>query len=255
MMGIFHRRHEERKRAIIKLRENKRKLAASNADLLQFTNIAAHHLQEPTRRIISFVQQLKNELKELNTSNEEIAFSLNFIEQSAVRQRALARDIQIYLTATQPRAVVELVRVATILTKVLEHRAPLINQIEAKIEYDNLFSAVIDRPRLYDIFNILLDNALHYCRPDRIPEIHIYAKKRGQRIYYYIEDNGIGIPVEYRERVFLVFERLQVNKNQNSTGIGLSIVRRIVESCNGSVNLTESPNGGTTVIFDLPAKF
>jgi signal transduction histidine kinase len=113
-------------------------------------------------------------------------------------------------------------------------------------------TVIIDRPRLYDIFDILLDNALHYRKPDSILKIHIYGESKGKRVRYYVEDNGIGIPAEYRERVFLVFERLQVNGNQDSTGIGLAIVRRIVESRGGSVSLNETNGGGTTVIFDLP---
>jgi signal transduction histidine kinase len=72
-------------------------------------------------------------------------------------------------------------------------------------------------------------------------------------VRYYVKDNGVGIPAEYRERVFLVFERLQVNDDQESTGIGLAIVRRILESCDSSVFLKETTGGGTTVVFDLPA--
>jgi signal transduction histidine kinase len=71
-------------------------------------------------------------------------------------------------------------------------------------------------------------------------------------VIFRVEDTGIGIPVEYRGRVFGVFERLQVHDNQNSTGIGLAIVRRIVESCGGSIALEETPGGGCTALFDLP---
>ena len=235
------------------LRRSEEKLALTNADLLQFTNISAHHLQEPARRLVSFVQRLQDELASTIASDEEAAITLRFIEQSALRQRALVRDIQLYLAATQPRAAVESVAVNEIVTKVVEHHATLIRETYARIDYDPLPTVSIDRPRLYDIFDILLDNALRYHVPNRIPKIRIYGEHKGKRIRYYIEDNGVGISVQYRERVFLVFERLQVNDNQESTGIGLAIVRRIIESCGGSVNLTETNGGGTTVVFDLPA--
>ncbi|MDD5228047.1 MAG: CHASE domain-containing protein [Methylococcales bacterium] len=236
----------------MQLRESEKKLTMINADLLQFTNIAAHHLQEPPRRIISFVQRLQNDLTDIISTNEDAAFALKFIEQSALRQRALVRDIQLYLAAIQPRAVVNAVDVASILAKVVAKYTVLIRQTNASIEYGELPSVMIDRPRLYDIFDILLDNALHYRKPDNILKIHIYGEFKEKRVHYYVEDNGIGIPAEYRERVFLVFERLQVNDNQDSTGIGLAIVRRIIESCGGSVSLKETNGGGTTVIFDLP---
>ena len=106
--------------------------------------------------------------------------------------------------------------------------------------------------RVKDIFSILLDNALCYRHPERVPHIIISGELKTGRVFYRFADNGIGIPIECRERVFGVFERLQVQDDQNSTGIGLSIVRRIIESCGGSVSLLETPGGGATVLFDLP---
>ncbi len=238
----------------MQLRESEKKLTIINADLLQFTNVAAHHLQEPTRRIVSFVQRLKDALKNLpNCHDEDVIIALQFIEQSAIRQRALVSDIQLYLAATQPRAAIESVPVIDILTKVLEHFAPLIQETHAHIEWGELPMVTIDRPRLYDIFNILLDNALHYRQLNHILNIRIYGEPKGKYVRYYVADNGIGIPAEYRKRVFLVFERLQVNDDQESTGIGLAIVQRILESFDSSVFLKETTGGGTTVVFDLPA--
>jgi light-regulated signal transduction histidine kinase (bacteriophytochrome) len=212
-------------------------------------------LQEPTRRIISFVQRLKNALTDSSTTNQEIAFTLNFIEQSALRQRALVRDIQLYLAATQPRGEIELIKVKEVLTKVLDSRLTLIKETQAVIECGQLPFVMIDRPRLYDIFSILLDNALRYNQIDCTPKIRIYGELKNNRAYYYVEDNGIGIASEYHERIFLVFERLQVSNNADSTGIGLAIFRRIIQSCNGSVNVKETLGGGTTIVFDLPTNF
>lgn len=236
------------------VREKEAKLASTNADLLQFTTVSAHHLQEPVRRLVSFVQRLRHELLPITAENEDIATSLRFIEQSALRQRALVRDIQLYLAATEPRATIKPVFLTEILGKVIKYHADVIHKTQASIDYEmNLPAVMIDRPRLYDIFNILLSNALTYQRPDCIPQIRIYCKQKDSRIFCYVEDNGIGIPPQYHERVFLVFERLQVNDDQESTGVGLAIVKRIVESCNGSVELFENTSGGTTVAFDLPA--
>lgn len=238
------------------VREQETKLALINADLLQFTSISAHHLQEPARRLVSFVQQLRHDLRHVTAENDDIAMSLHFIEQSALRQRALVRDIQLYLAATTPRAIVKPVFLTEILEKVIKYQSDVIRKTQASIEYETTSLAVIiDRPRLYDIFNILINNALTYRRQNYSPEIYIYCKLKNSRIFCYVEDNGIGIPVQYRERVFGVFERLQVNDNQESTGVGLAIVKRIVESCDGSVQLLDTAGGGTTIVFDLPAAF
>ncbi|MGZ8947721.1 MAG: sensor histidine kinase, partial [Methylococcaceae bacterium] len=227
------------------------KLARAHAELQQFTHIAAHHLQEPARRLVSFVQRLQLQLTTEQLSEDAIA-SLHFIEQGAVRQSALVRDIQLYLAADQPRSKMEDIAVSEVITNLLKHRASLMRETGAQVDYDDICSVYIDRPRLKDIFSILLDNAFDYRHPKLTPHIRITSELKAGRIIYRVADNGIGIPVEYRERVFGVFERLQVHDDQNSTGIGLAIVRRIIENCGGSVTLQETPGGGITVLFDLP---
>ncbi len=234
------------------LKDSQAMLAVVHADLLQFTHIAAHHLQEPTRRLVTFVQHLQSQLLETFVLNDDIMSSLHFIEQSALRQRALVRDIQLYLATIKPLAAVERISVMNTLAKVLRHHAQQIRETHACIDYAVLPPVTIDQPRLYDIFNILLDNALRYRHAERTPQIQISAEVKAGRVYYRVADNGIGIPVDCRERVFLVFERLQVNNNSESTGIGLAIVQRIINSCQGAVSLEETSNGGTTVLFDLP---
>jgi PAS domain S-box-containing protein len=227
------------------------KLARAHDELHQFTYIAAHHLQEPARRLVSFVQGLQIQIPAEQLS-EEAAASLHFIEQGAARQSALVRDIQLYLAADQPRSPVVKIAVSEVIANLLKQRAALIRETGAQVDYNGIPSACIDRPRLKDIFSILLDNALSYRQPELSPHIRVSGEWKVGRVIYRVADNGVGIPAEYRERVFGVFERLQVHEDQNSTGIGLAIVRRIVESCGGSVTLQETPGGGTTVLFDLP---
>jgi PAS domain S-box-containing protein len=227
------------------------KLARAHAELQQFTYIAAHHLQEPARRLVSFVQGLQSQIP-TEQLNEEATASLHFIVQGAARQSALVRDIQLYLAADQPRSPVGKIATSEVITLLLKQRESLMRETGAQVDYNGIPSACIDRPRLKDIFNILLDNALSYHNPQLAPHIRISGEWQAGRVIYRVADNGIGIPAEYRERVFGVFERLQVHEDQNSTGIGLAIVRRIVESCGGSVTLQETPGGGTTVLFDLP---
>ncbi len=227
------------------------KLARAHAELQQFTHIAAHHLQEPARRLVSFVQRLRTQIP-IELLNEDATASLHFIEQGAIRQSTLVRDIQLYLAADQPRSMVEKIAVSPVIANLLEHKASLMRETGAQVDYNDICSVYIDRPRLKDIFSISLDNALRYRHPKLTPYIRISGELKAGRAIYRVIDNGIGIPAEYRERVFGVFERLKVHDDQNSTGIGLAIVRRIVESCGGSVMLQETPGGGTTVLFDLP---
>ena len=227
------------------------KLAQAHRQLRQFTYIAAHHLQEPARRLVSFSQRLQKQMP-AERLNEDALAALHFIEQSAKRQSTLVRDIQLYLAADQPRGAIEKQAVAPVIAALLKRKAALLGENGAEIDYNTLPQAVIDYPRLKDIFSILLDNALQYRHPARPPHIRISGALKAGRALYRFEDNGVGIPAEYRERVFGVFERLQVNDDQSSTGVGLAIVRRILESCGGEAVLQETPGGGLTVLFDLP---
>ncbi|MGZ5012659.1 MAG: CHASE domain-containing sensor histidine kinase [Methylobacter sp.] len=237
---------------ITERKQMEEKLARAHAELQQFTHIAAHHLQEPARRLVSFVQRLQAQMP-TERLNEDATASLYFIEQGAMRQSALVRDIQLYLAASQPRSAIVKVDVSEVIANLLKQKASLMRETGAQVDYNGIPSACIDHPRLKDIFSILLDNALSYRHPELAPHIRISGELKAGRVIYRVADNGIGIPAEYRERVFGVFERLQVHEDQNSTGIGLAIVRRIIESCGGSVILQETPGGGTTVLFDLPA--
>lgn len=236
---------------ITERKQTEDKLARAHAELQQFTHIAAHHLQEPARRLVSFTQRLRTHLPQ-EQLNEDIATSLHFIEQGAARQSALIHDIQWYLASDQPRSAMGKVAVEDVIAKLLQQKESAMRKTGARVDCNVLCPAYIDLPRLKDIFSILLDNSLYYCHLKLTPHIQISSELKAGRVIYRFADNGIGIPAEYRERVFAVFERLQVHDNQDSTGIGLAIVRRIVESCGGSVSLQETPGGGTTVVFDLP---
>ena len=226
-----------------------RKRAEMN--LQEFSEIAAHHLQEPARRILSFTQRLHRQLENVQL-NDEIILNLRYIEESAQRQRALIGDIQLYLAASEPRDSIEAINIANVVRSVVKTYQEQINECGATIDCADLPLIHMDKARFTDIINILLENSLLYSRRDRAPHIGIKGEIQLGRLYCEFSDNGIGILAEYRHRVFNVFERLQTNGNTHSTGIGLAIVKRIVESCEGSVILKETLGGGVSVLFDLP---
>ena len=120
------------------MKKNQLALAAVHADLLQFTYIAAHHLQEPTRRVVTFAQHLYAQVLELSALNRERMSSLYFVEQSALRQRALVRDIQRYLSAIKPIGTEDQISVRNTLAQVLKHQAPLIRKTHAHIDHSDL---------------------------------------------------------------------------------------------------------------------
>jgi signal transduction histidine kinase len=126
---------------------------------------------------------------------------------------------------------------------------------QATLDVGILPAAMLDRPRLTDLFTVLLDNALRHGQsvdPNVASIIRISGEREDGMSRFRIADNGSGVPVEYLERVFEIFERLSVANRDVGTGIGLSIARRIVESRHGKIWIENLPQGGAMVVFELP---
>jgi signal transduction histidine kinase len=104
---------------------------------------------------------------------------------------------------------------------------------------------------LRQLFAILLGNALRYRHPERPLRIRVEAAVRGDRAVFRFADNGSGIAPEYREQVFELFTRLVPN-SVPGTGMGLALVRKIVQQTGGRVAVEDGIDGGTCIVFDLP---
>jgi PAS domain S-box-containing protein len=231
-------------------------LLRANAELTRFAEISAHHLMEPVRRFTIYTQSLRQRLTELQELHEdqEISISLDTLERDADHLRGLVRDIQLYLAAGEPHGILRLEDANAALTAVEQRLSSRWTDLEAIVMAENLPQAMLDRPRLMDLFTEILDNALRYGRPvdaGSRPQVYISGERDGALSRYRIGDNGAGIPFEYRRRIFEIFERLKPGSTEGS-GIGLSIARRIVESRNGSIWIENAPQGGAMVVFELP---
>jgi light-regulated signal transduction histidine kinase (bacteriophytochrome) len=235
------------------------------AELRRFSEIVAHHLQEPARRMASYAERLTQQLAG-RIDDAETRLSLEFIGQQARYQKNMLRDIERYLSADEPRGELALTDARQILAATLAKAQDRIRTAGAEITVGELPPAWIDAPRLADLFEVTLDNALQHggaekstlgTRRQAVPEtaplrITIDGENIGTRVRYRISDNGPGIEAQYREQVFEVFDRL--SSGSDGTGIGLAILRRIVESCSGRAYLEEAHGGGCSVVVELPAR-
>ena len=225
-------------------------LERANADLTQFANISAHHLMEPTRRQLAFAQRLRAKLDGI-VVDDDARMSLAYIEQGATRMRDLVRDIERYLSAGMVRGPLQENATETAVAEVKKLLADIIASSGAQIETRNLSPVLLDFPRLVDLFEILIDNAMVHARTGVPPMIRVSCETLNSVKRFCIEDNGPGIPEEYRQRVFGVFERLRPNPHAG-TGIGLAIARRIVESRGGKIWVDVSELGGASLMFEFP---
>ena len=226
------------------------RLRQSHADLQRFAEVTAHHLQEPARRMASFAERLGQQLAG-KIDDAEVQLSLHFIGQQARRQQNLLRDVERYLAADQPRGKLDWVDAQISVNALLARWKTRIGQAGAAVSLGELPAAWIDQPRLNDLFEVALDNALSHASSARPLQILIEGKHLGNKVCYIVSDNGPGIELQYRERVFRVFERLAAGGGGAGTGIGLAILRRVAESCGGAAWIEENPGGGVRLVFEL----
>lgn len=241
----------ERKRQEEKLRELAEKLSSSNHDLQQFAYVASHDLQEPLRTVIGFCNLLNKKAGE-NLSPDAQKY-LAVIVESVDRMQQLIKDLLLYArveTQGQPLVPVDLNKPLNDAIKGLEAS---IKETETKINFDKLPIVLGDANQLLRLFQNLLSNSIKF-RSDKTPEIQMSVKEIGDVAELSISDNGIGISMEYAERIFEIFQRLHSLHKYPGTGIGLAVCRKIVERHGGTITLQPSSEDtkGTTFLLRLP---
>ena len=122
--------------------------------------------------------------------------------------------------------------------------------VEFKI--GNLYSIYADRGVIYQIFVNLIANAVKYAKTTGTAYLHIYSEKTDKGIVYYLEDNGIGIPADEQDKIFYAHERASNSSQAPGSGIGLSLVKRLMERMNGTINLSSQLEKGTVVRLFFP---
>lgn len=236
-------------------------LEYSNAELKSFTHIASHDLQEPLRKIQIFSKRIL----EAETFSENARDYFNRIISSSERMQNLIVSLLELSTADRS----ELKVVACDLNAIVEESKYdlqiSITEKNAVIKHKNLPVIKGLHVQLAQLFTNLIDNALKYSRSDVIPTIKISVERMNgkdigqptanQKIAYYaikIADNGIGFEKEYTTKIFELFQRLHHKNEYSGTGIGLSIVKKIVTNHNGFISAEGKPNVGAVFIIYLP---
>jgi signal transduction histidine kinase len=254
----------ERKRVEAALRENEKKLentltelSATNAEMESFVYTVSHDLKTPIVTIEGFIGALREDFG--SVLGQEGERHLRYMSDAAVRMEALINDL---LNLSRIGRVTEEKKMIPYTVVVKESLAMLRPQIEGRgIEAhidDNLEGICVygERKRLNQVLDNLLANAVKYMGIDNpAPRIDIGAENKNGQTVFFIRDNGIGIDERYHDKIFQIFERLPAAKKvSGGTGIGLTIVKRIVEYHGGKVWLTSKPGEGATFFFTLKQK-
>jgi signal transduction histidine kinase len=244
--------------------EKNRQLQQTNEELDSFNYISSHDLQEPVRKIRTFISMID----ETNSHNisEKTRHIFQRIELSAIRIQELLHDLLSYSQVSKKEEDFFEVNLNSILEKATSSLEEKIQKTNAQISYTTLPTLGGNSFQLEKLFEQLISNALKYKKQNARPEIVINSEmvhkeelKDGTELiadlYHKItfRDNGIGFDQSYENKVFELFAQLNPDKENPGTGIGLTICKKVVQNHNGFIKVESKPNDGTSFFIYLPA--
>jgi len=240
----------ERKKAEAALREAHEELKRSNAELEQFAYVASHDLQEPLRMVSSYTQLLMRRYGD-KLDGDAREFTA-FIVDGATRMKQLIEDLLAYSRVGTRDKNFKPVDAGSSLGRALTNLRAAIQDSGATVTHDPLPTIPCDEVQVAQLFQNLIGNALKFRKPDAAPAVHVGAADQGAEWEFMVRDNGIGIEPQYFQRIFMVFQRLHDKGEYPGTGIGLAIVKKVVERHGGRIWVQSQPGAGTTFHFTMP---
>jgi signal transduction histidine kinase len=239
----------ERKQAEDTLNRTLADLQRSNADLEHFAHVASHDLQEPLRNVATALQMLEQTNKgKLGAQSDQLIY---YAVDAAKRMKALISDLLTYSRVTTRGQSFEPVIVEDVLNQSILNLADLINENGTKITHDQMPIIKCDPTQLLQIFQNLIGNAVKFG-PSESSKIHVSVEMQGSEWVFLVQDNGIGIDSKYFDRIFVIFQQLNKKGPFHGTGMGLAIVKKIVERHRGRVWVESKVGAGSKFYFTMP---
>ncbi len=233
----------------LRVKERTAELVHANEELRQFGYAASHDLREPLRTVASYTQLLNR--RYAATLDDEGREFMGYITDSVHRMDSLLNDLLTYSYQLNSREqVLNPVDSEAVLQGVLMNLATSIKETGTEIVYGPLPEVLSDFAQLGQVFQNLISNAIKY-RSEAPPRIEISAEESADAWMFSFRDNGIGIEPRYHEQVFGIFKRLH-GREYPGTGIGLALVKRIVQRHGGRIWVESQPGEGSTFRFTLP---
>ncbi len=239
----------EMKRAEEHIREKNLELERSNAELETFAFVASHDMKEPLRMVSNYTQLLAHKYE--NQLDAEAKEFIHYAVDGVHRMQALINDLLNYARIGKNK----LPESAIDCNKLLQN---VINSLDAEIKENKATVYVKPMPvidgvytQLQQLFQNLIGNAIKF-RSDALPEVYIDVKEHAAEWQFTVRDNGIGIDEEYKEKIFVLFQRLHERSKYPGTGIGLSVCKKIVELHGGRIWIDSELGKGSAFHFTIP---
>lgn len=238
-------------------------LERQNAELASFNHVASHDLQEPLRKIQTFISRIfDNELETISDTGKDYFMR---IQKSANRMQMLIDDLLTFSRTNKADQVFETVDLNILLENAKQELAPTIEEKQATIRSNHLPTLEVIPFQFYQLLINLIGNSLKYSKPDVKPVIQITVeiidrkllhdiRANPQKSYYKISfiDNGVGFEQKYADNIFVLFQRLHGRSEYSGTGIGLAICKKIVENHQGFITAEGRPGIGASFHIFLP---
>ena len=225
-------------------------LVNTNKDLQQFAYVATHDLQEPLRMISSYTQLLERKYKD--KLDQDAKDYIHFAIDGAIRMQRLLNDLLEFSRIQTSEKGFDLVNTLTVLGKAISNIQLLIIENNALVTNDDLPILKADESQILRVFQNLIENAIKFKKKTELPKIHISCKKLNNMYQFSVSDNGLGIEMQYHDRIFIIFQRLHSVKDSPGTGMGLAICKRIIEKHGGLIWFESIVDKGTTFYFTIP---
>ncbi|MHA6696202.1 ATP-binding protein [Chryseobacterium sp. A301] len=245
------------------LEQNNVVLEANNSELQAFNYAASHDLQEPLRKIETFLSRLRDTNYENLTENGKQYMDRTLV--AANRMRSLIDDLLHFSRSTRSEASFEFTDLNVLLQNAQEELAHLVEEKKAVITTEHLPTLDVIPFQIQQMFVNLIGNSLKYSSENRKPLIEITCTKTSSALepvirnevktnYFKLvfKDNGIGFENQYSEKIFTLFNRLHSREDYRGTGIGLAICKKVIENHNGYIYAQGEPGEGSIFTILLP---
>ena len=227
-----------------------RELERSNKELESFAYIASHDLQEPLRTITGFLQLLEQKVG--NQLDDKANQYIRYVVDGSKRMHEMITDLLSYSrVSTQPFSP-KPINLRETLEHALFQTKKSIEDSRATIVVKELPSVRADSSQMLQVFQNLIANAIKF-RAERPLEILVEARQEQGFWLLSIKDNGIGLDLKQRDKIFEIFQRLHSRQKYPGSGIGLSICKKIIERHGGNIWVESVLNAGSTFYFTLPS--
>ncbi|MCA9519138.1 MAG: PAS domain S-box protein [Myxococcales bacterium] len=225
-----------------------RALERTNADLSQFAYVASHDLRAPLRGIGNLAAWIEEDLDPVMTPDTRR--QLGLMRGRVERMEGLIDGMLRYARAGHEGEPPEEVDVAALLAEAIELLAP---PSGATVEVGDMPTLTTQRVPLQQVLMNLVGNALKYAkREDAV--VRVTARDAGAAWEFAVSDNGPGIPEQHQDRIWAIFHKLGATSDKESSGIGLAVVKKLVEQRDGRVWVTSAPGEGATFTFTWPKR-